>query len=142
MDRKTQRILLIALGFLILVIPLIFRPFFFSNYLWTSGCVGVGLNIMLIGWFRGRDRTNKGRREEIERKKGQPRTNGEIVGIIGSIVFFTSLGIGIISAYAVKMTSLTALFLLLFAVGILIVFMSNLMVREERRIERQKQSHI
>jgi Ca2+/Na+ antiporter len=97
---------------------------------------------MLIGWFRGRDRTNKGRREEIERKKGQPRTNGEIVGIIGSIVFFTSLGIGIISAYAVKMTSLTALFLLLFAVGILIVFMSNLMVREERRIERQKQSHI
>jgi hypothetical protein len=77
-------------------------------------------------------------KEERERRKGIPKTDSEILSIIGFIVFCVGLGVGLISAYERSMFSFIALSLLLCGVGFLVMFISSIFVREERRKEREK----
>ena len=142
MDRTAK----IQIGCIVLGLILIALPFFMTDYyynfmlflaLWSIGVILV-LNGII---YRTTVKLSKRRTDEFEHKKGLPKTNGEIVGMTGVIVFFSGLGLGGISAYVVRSTLLVELFLLLFAIGILLVFISNIMVREERRKEREKKMY-
>jgi hypothetical protein len=112
---------------------------FYDYYYVVSIFFFVGLGLVRYGLkYRDRDKINKEIREERERRKGIPKTNSEVAGIVGLMIFFAGLGMGLIDVYVVRGASLIALSLLLFAVGILIIFISSILIREERRKEREK----
>jgi peptidoglycan/LPS O-acetylase OafA/YrhL len=140
MDKiRNIQISLIVVGLFLIVVP-----FSIAGYSYTFNRVralvwGMGVVFVLIGiTYRRSVQYNRNRHEDFERRKGLPKTNGEIVGYIGLLLFFAGLGVGAINSYVVKMNSLIALFLLLIVVGVILVFIANIMVREERRKEREK----
>jgi hypothetical protein len=138
MDRITK----IQIGFIVLGLFLIAFPFlitdYYYNYMLFLALWSIGAFFVLNGIiYRTTVKLSKKRTNEFEHRKGLPKTDSEILGIIGLIIFFSSLGLGGICAYVVRSTLLIALFLLLFAIGILLVYISNIMVREERRKERK-----
>jgi len=141
MDKtKKVEVTLVVLGFFFIALSGYLTSSLFSDYpyiIFTLFFVGLGL-VRYGLKYRDRDKINKEIREERERRKGIPKTNSEVAGIAGSIIFFAGLGIGLIDVYVVKKTLLLELSLLLCVVGILIVFISSILIREERRKEREK----
>ena len=140
MDKTTNiEVTLVVLGFSLIALSGYLMSRFYDYYYVVSIFFFVGLGLVRYGLkYRDRDKINKEIREERERRKGIPKTNSEVAGIVGVIVFFAGLGLGLIDVYVVKTTLLLVLSLLLFAVGILIVFISSILIREERRKEREK----
>jgi hypothetical protein len=88
--------------------------------------------------YRDRDKINKENKEEHEYWKRHRWSTSSVIGIIGLIVFFTSLGVGALAAYEVRNLSLSGLFFLLLAIGVLLAFISSILRREERRKDREK----
>jgi 4-hydroxybenzoate polyprenyltransferase len=105
-------------------------------------CFFGGLGFIRYGLkYRDRDKINKEIKEENEYWKKTPWSNGQVIGIIALILFFTSIGIGFVSAYVVKNLSLVGLFLLLLVISVLMAFVSSILVREERRKDREKKMY-
>ena len=140
MDKTTiVEVSLVVLGFTLIALSA-YLTFHFNNYFCvTSIFFFVGLGIVRYALkYRDRDKIKKEMKEERERRKGIPKTDSEILSIIGFIVFCVGLGVGLISAYERLMFSFIALSLLLCGVGFLVMFISSIFVREERRKEREK----
>lgn len=139
MDKiRRIQISLIVIGLFLIVLPFSITGYFYNFNLFYV-LWGIGVVLVLGGiTYRHSVQDNKKRKDEFESRKGLPKTDGEILGYVGLIIFFTSLGIGAINSYVASSTLLIGLFLLLFVVGIILVFIANIMVREERRKAREK----
>jgi hypothetical protein len=134
---------LIVLGFSFIalsayLIPLLFAKYYYVNF--TLFFVGLGL-VRYGLKYRNRDKINKEIKEEHEYWKRTPWSNGRVLGLIGLITVFTSLGVGFAYVYVVKNLALFGLFFLLLAIGAILLFTSNTMMREEIRKEREKKMY-
>jgi hypothetical protein len=141
MDRTAKiQIGYIVIGVFLIAFPFLVSAYYYNNMLFLA-IWGIGVIFVLDGIiYRTTAKLSKKRKNEFGYKEGSPKTNGELIGIIGLIVFVTSLVLGLLSDNGPVILFL--LFCVLFAVGTLILIISNIVVREERRKERQKQSHV
>jgi len=130
---------LAVLGFSLVALSA-YLTFHFNNYFYvTSIFFFVGLGIVRYALkYRDRDKIRKEMKEERERRKGIPKTDSEILSIIGFIVFCVGLGVGLISAYERLMFSFIALSLLLCGVGFLVMFISSIFVKR-RETQRKRE---
>ena len=140
MDKTTiVEVSLAVLGFSLVALSA-YLTFHFNNYFYvTSIFFFVGLGIVSYALkYRDRDKIRKEMKEERERRKGIPKTDSEILSIIGFIVFCVGLGVGLISAYERLMFSFIALSLLLCGVGFLVMFISSIFVKR-RETQRKRE---
>ena len=136
MEKRTiTQIIVIIIGVFVLLAPIFIGFFIQVDYLLTYFFVGIGLYIIYYG-FRFKDR--KISKEKRERPEGLPMTNGAIVGYFGLIIFFIGLAVGVIGAYVVHTSSYFGLFVLLIAIGFVLVYVSSIIRREERRRESHR----
>ncbi len=134
MDRIAQ----IQIGFIVLGLFLIvFSVYVAYSYFLLFAFCSVGVAFVLTGYsLRARMKIYEKSKEQFERRKGSPKTDADIVGIIALIFIFTSLGIGLFSAYVVNVPALNVLFFVLLAIGLLVGLISSAL----RSAERKKQN--
>ena len=139
MDRiKKIQIGYIAIGLFLIALPFLINRYCNNIFLFFAFW-GIGVLFVLNGIiYRTSEKLSKKRTNKFEYRKGKPKTDSEVISIIGFIVFCLGLGVGLVSAYERLMFSFVELSLLLCGVGCLVMFISSIFVREERRKEREK----
>jgi hypothetical protein len=116
----------IAIGLLLIALPFIITNYYY-HYMLFYALWSIGVLLVLNGIiYKTTVKLSKKKKDAFENRKGLPKTNGEILGYIGLIIFFTSSGLGLISTYVGGTTSFVALFWLLMVAGIIMVFISIL----------------
>jgi amino acid transporter len=139
MDKiRKMQVSLIVIGLFLIILPFSITHYFY-NFNLNYAVWGIGVVLVISGLTYRNSVNDKKWKEELELRKRLARTNGQIIGYIGLIIFFTDLGVVAILSYFDKVTFPVTLFgLLFFVVGIVLVFVSNILVREEMRKERRK----
>lgn len=137
MDRiKKIQIGYIAIGLFLIALPFLITRYYY-NFMLFLALWSIGALLVLNGIiYRTTIKLTKKRADGFGYKGGLPKTNGELIGIIGLIVFVTSWVIVLLSDNGPRL-----LFLLgcvLFAVGLLILIISNVLIKAERRKEKEK----
>jgi hypothetical protein len=139
MDKiRKMQVSLIVIGSFLIVLPFSITHYFYDynlNYaLW-----GIGVVLVISGVTYRHSAKDKKWQEEVELRKRIAKTDGQIIGYIGVIIFFTDLGVAAILSYLDRMTFTIILFyVLFFIVSLVLIFISNIMVREAMRKERRK----
>lgn len=133
-----DRIAKLQVGFIVLGLFLIVLSVYVAyNYFFLYALISIGVASILTGFsLRARVKIYEKSKEQSERKKGSPKTDADIVGIIAVIFIFTSLGIGAFTAYVVPVPALNVLFFVLLAIGFIIGLISSAL----RSAERKKQN--
>jgi hypothetical protein len=135
--RKIQ-ISLIVIGLFLIVLPFSISDYFYNFNLFYALWV-IGVALVISGVTYRNSVKDKKWKEEVELRKRLARTKGQIIGYIGLIIFFTDLGLAAIISYFDRVTlPVTLIGLLLLVVSLILVFVSNIMMREGIRKERQK----
>ena len=140
MDKTTiVEVSLIVLGFTFVALSA-YLTFHFNNYFYvTSIFFFVGLGIVRYALkYRDRDKIKIEMKAERERRKGIPKTDSEILSIIGFVVFCVGLGVGLISAYSKLAFSFIQLSLLLCGVSFISYVHIKNVSREKRDVKREK----
>ncbi len=135
MDRTAKiQVCFIAIG-LFLIVSSVYVAY--SYFLLFAFC-SVGVAFVLTGYsLRARLKIYEKSKEQFERRKGSPKSDADVVGIIALIFVFTSLGFGVFSAYVVNVPTLNVLFFVLLAIGLLVGLVSSAF----RSAERKKQKN-
>jgi hypothetical protein len=139
MDKiRKMQISLIVIGLFLIALPFSITHYF-NNFNLNCALWGSGVVLVISGLTYRHSAKDKKWQEEVELRKRLAKTKGQIIGYVGVIIFFTDLGFAAILSYLDRMTLTIVLFyLLFFVVGLVLVFVSNIMVREEMRKERRK----
>jgi membrane protease YdiL (CAAX protease family) len=135
---RKKQISLIVIGLFLIVLPFLINAYYYNFNLFYA-LWGIGVVLVISGVTYRNSFKDKKWQEEVELRRRLAKSKGQIIGYIGLIIFLTDVGFVAILSYLDRVTFPVTLFCLLFLViSLVLVFVSNIIVREEMRKERKK----
>lgn len=142
MDRTTKvQISYIVIGLFLIALPFLMNSFYYHFMLFYA-LWSIGVLLVLNGIiYKTTVKLSKKKKDAFEYREGIPKTDVEILGYVGLAVMLASFVLGLLKIGGTSVSIL--LFFVLLAVGMLMMLVSNILVRKQklREIKKAKYGH-